>query len=98
MAASAMRPLQNLFEASRLDLLEQRRSRRQLRRILKGYIERPITDRRLINNEWRNIRPWTNRLSRMIKRNKRPHVIPTALDRIPVFDKAWKIDHSAIQS
>src|SRR5438094_2888663 len=49
MAASEMKPLQDLFEAGRLDVLEQRRRRRQLRRVLKCYIERPVTDRRLIN-------------------------------------------------
>ena len=90
--------LEDLFESGRLDMLEEWRCWRQFGWILVRHIKSPIADRRLINYVGRNVRPWTHRLCRMIKRYERANIIPPALNRVPIFNKAGKIDHAAIQA
>src|SRR5438270_7423329 len=90
--------LEDLFESGRLDMLEEWRCWRQFGWILVRHIKSPIADRRLINYVGRNVRPWANCLRRMVKRYEGANIIPPPLGRVPVFDKARKIDHAAVQA
>src|SRR6185369_3793211 len=90
--------LEHLFEAGRLDVLEQGSGRRQSCRILKCYVKSPVANGRLVNDIGRSIRPWAHRLGRMVKRYERADIIPSPLNRVPIFDKTRKIDHSAVKS
>ena len=84
--------LKYLPEARRLDVLEQRSSRRQPIRIRERNIESPVTCGRAVDRAVGVV--LTERLHRVVKRNHRAHKIPTGR---PVLQETWKIMHAAVQ-
>src|SRR3954463_9733435 len=92
-ALSSLHLSQHLFEARRLNVLEQRRAGGQPAGNRERNIKSPVTNRWSVDRAVSVV--WTHRLGRVIQRNQRTYEIPSLG---PVFEEAWKIVHASVKS